>query len=222
MCQWMPRHRGQSRRFRPRPGTRSSWRRGQTGNQAPRNLQEVFDHGEAGGIGWRTGAGSEERNNRHGGFTPSLCRAVGSRRRRRDAAPSVHRPAAGESGRPGLRARRPWRARRAQAPGAEGPRVLLYLHGGGFCAGSIVSHRAMVTEAGRAAQARTLAIDYRRPPEQRAGRDASGSGWHRFRLAADYPVECPGCRMSSLSGRLCLTLIGTSSPNATAVHLCVA
>ncbi len=48
------------------------------------------------------------------------------------------------------------------APGAEASRVLLYLHGGGFCAGSIVSHRAMVTEAGRAAQARTLAIDYRR------------------------------------------------------------
>ena len=51
------------------------------------------------------------------------------------------------------------------APSAEGSRVLLYLHGGGFCAGSIVSHRAMVTEAGRAARARTLAIDYRRPPE---------------------------------------------------------
>jgi acetyl esterase/lipase len=43
--------------------------------------------------------------------------------------------------------------------------VLLYLHGGGFSAGSVVSHRAMVTETGRAAQARTLAIDYRRTPE---------------------------------------------------------
>ena len=51
------------------------------------------------------------------------------------------------------------------APGSDGPRVLLYLHGGGFSAGSIVSHRAMVTETGRAAQARTLAIDYRRTPE---------------------------------------------------------
>ena len=51
------------------------------------------------------------------------------------------------------------------APGADGSRVLLYLHGGGFSAGSIVSHRAMVTETGRAAQARTLAIDYRRTPE---------------------------------------------------------
>jgi epsilon-lactone hydrolase len=51
------------------------------------------------------------------------------------------------------------------APGADAARALLYLHGGGFSAGSIVSHRAMVTETGRAAQARTLAIDYRRTPE---------------------------------------------------------
>jgi epsilon-lactone hydrolase len=51
------------------------------------------------------------------------------------------------------------------APGADANRVLLYLHGGGFSAGSIVSHRAMVTETGRAAQMRTLAIDYRRTPE---------------------------------------------------------
>ena len=51
------------------------------------------------------------------------------------------------------------------APGADAGRVLLYIHGGGFSIGSIVSHRAMVTEAGRAAQARTLAIDYRRTPE---------------------------------------------------------
>jgi epsilon-lactone hydrolase len=51
------------------------------------------------------------------------------------------------------------------SPGADAARVLLYLHGGGFSAGSIVSHRAMVTEIGRVAQARTLAIDYRRTPE---------------------------------------------------------
>ncbi|MFL5289109.1 MAG: alpha/beta hydrolase [Rhodopila sp.] len=51
------------------------------------------------------------------------------------------------------------------SPGADVDRVLLYLHGGGFSSGSIVSHRAMVTETGRAAQARTLAIDYRRTPE---------------------------------------------------------
>ena len=51
------------------------------------------------------------------------------------------------------------------APGSEPSRVLLYFHGGGYCSGSIVSHRRLVTEAGRAACTRTLAIDYRLAPE---------------------------------------------------------
>ena len=51
------------------------------------------------------------------------------------------------------------------ASGSDASRVLLYFHGGGYCSGSIVSHRRMVTEAGRAAHSRTLAIDYRRAPE---------------------------------------------------------
>jgi acetyl esterase/lipase len=43
--------------------------------------------------------------------------------------------------------------------------VLLFFHGGGYCSGSIVSHRRMVTEAGRAARMRTLAVGYRLAPE---------------------------------------------------------
>jgi acetyl esterase/lipase len=50
-------------------------------------------------------------------------------------------------------------------PGSDASRVLLFLHGGGYCSGSIVSHRGMVTEAGRAAGARTLAVAYRLAPE---------------------------------------------------------
>jgi epsilon-lactone hydrolase len=49
--------------------------------------------------------------------------------------------------------------------GSDVSRALLYLHGGGYCSGSIVSHRRMVTEAGRAAGVRTLAIAYRLAPE---------------------------------------------------------
>jgi len=49
--------------------------------------------------------------------------------------------------------------------GSDVSRTLLYLHGGGYCSGSIVSHRRMVTEAGRAAGVRTLAIGYRLAPE---------------------------------------------------------
>jgi acetyl esterase/lipase len=44
-------------------------------------------------------------------------------------------------------------------------RVLLFFHGGGYCSGSILSHRRLVTEAGRAAGVRTLAIAYRLAPE---------------------------------------------------------
>jgi epsilon-lactone hydrolase len=36
-------------------------------------------------------------------------------------------------------------------PGSDASRVLLFFHGGGYCSGSIPSHRRMVTEAGRAA-----------------------------------------------------------------------
>ena len=49
--------------------------------------------------------------------------------------------------------------------GSDRSRVLLFFHGGGYCSGSIRSHRRLVTEAGRAAAARTLAIAYRLAPE---------------------------------------------------------
>jgi acetyl esterase/lipase len=51
------------------------------------------------------------------------------------------------------------------APGSNRDRVLVYLHGGGYCSGGLDSHRRLVTEAGRAAGARTLALDYRLAPE---------------------------------------------------------
>src|SRR5437870_1116410 len=51
------------------------------------------------------------------------------------------------------------------ASGSDSFRVLMFFHGGGYCSGSIVSHRRLVTEAGRAAGVRTLAIGYRLAPE---------------------------------------------------------
>ena len=53
----------------------------------------------------------------------------------------------------------------SEAPGADRESALLYFHGGGYCSGSIVSHRRLVTEAGRAAGVRTLAVHYRLAPE---------------------------------------------------------
>jgi epsilon-lactone hydrolase len=53
----------------------------------------------------------------------------------------------------------------SEAPGADPARVLLYVHGGGYVSGSLVSHRHMVAEAARQAGVRALALDYRLAPE---------------------------------------------------------
>ena len=50
-------------------------------------------------------------------------------------------------------------------PQADQRRVLMYVHGGGYVSGSIVSHRHMVAEIGRLAGVRTLALQYRLAPE---------------------------------------------------------
>jgi acetyl esterase/lipase len=59
----------------------------------------------------------------------------------------------------------------------------LFFHGGGYCSGSIRSHRRMVSEAGRAAAARTLAIGYRLAPEHPfpAALDDVVSAWRYLR-----------------------------------------
>lgn len=53
----------------------------------------------------------------------------------------------------------------SMTPEADVSRAILYLHGGGYLAGSIVSHRYVAVEIGRAAGARTLALGYRLAPE---------------------------------------------------------
>src|SRR3954454_13943713 len=50
-------------------------------------------------------------------------------------------------------------------PAADPARVILFLHGGGYISGSLLSHRHMIAQAGREAGARTLALDYRLAPE---------------------------------------------------------
>ena len=51
------------------------------------------------------------------------------------------------------------------APGADQSRAALFIHGGAYVSGSVVSHRPLATELGRAAGVPVLAIDYRRAPE---------------------------------------------------------
>ena len=52
-----------------------------------------------------------------------------------------------------------------RAPGSQTGRAILYLHGGGYVMGSANTHRSMVGEISRAAQAAALLVDYRLAPE---------------------------------------------------------
>ena len=69
-------------------------------------------------------------------------------------------------------------------PDADRSKAILYLHGGGYVIGSLDSHRHVAAEAGRAARARTLALDYRLAPEHPfpAAVDDAVAGY-RFLLA---------------------------------------
>ncbi len=51
------------------------------------------------------------------------------------------------------------------APNALNDLVILYLHGGGYAAGSIKSHEGLAAEVSRESKARVLLIDYRLAPE---------------------------------------------------------
>ena len=93
-------------------------------------------------------------------------------------------------------------------PGSDVSRVLMFFHGGGYCSGSIVSHRRMVTEAGRAARMRTLAVDYRLAPEHPypAAHEDAITAWRFLReqgmLARNIAVGG-----DSAGGNLTITLI---------------
>ena len=94
------------------------------------------------------------------------------------------------------------------APGADPSRVLLFFHGGGFCSGSILSHRRMVTEVGRAARRRTLAVGYRLAPEHpfpTAHEDALAA-W-RFLRAQGLAAGAIAVGGDSAGGNLTIALV---------------
>ncbi|MBX9711740.1 MAG: alpha/beta hydrolase [Xanthobacteraceae bacterium] len=94
------------------------------------------------------------------------------------------------------------------APGSDKARVLMYFHGGGYCSGSIKSHRRLVTEAGRAAKVRTLAVEYRLAPEHPfpAALEDAMSAW-RFLRAQGYAPSHIAIGGDSAGGNLTATLI---------------
>ena len=94
------------------------------------------------------------------------------------------------------------------APGSDDSRVLMFFHGGGYCSGSIASHRRMVTEAGRAAKIRTLAVGYRLAPEHPfpAAFDDATAAW-RFLRDQGYAPEHIVVGGDSAGGNLTCILI---------------
>ena len=94
------------------------------------------------------------------------------------------------------------------APGSDASRVLMFFHGGGYCSGSILSHRRMVTEAGRAAKIRTLAVGYRLAPEHPfpAAADDAMTAW-RFLRAQGYAPSQIAIGGDSAGGNLTSVLI---------------
>jgi acetyl esterase/lipase len=93
-------------------------------------------------------------------------------------------------------------------PGSDAARVLMFFHGGGYCSGSIVSHRRMVTEAGRAARMRTLAVDYRLAPEHPypAAHEDAMKAW-RFLRGQGIAARNIVVGGDSAGGNLTITLI---------------
>ena len=94
------------------------------------------------------------------------------------------------------------------ASGSDASRVLIFFHGGGYCSGSILSHRRMVTEAGRAARMRTLAIGYRLAPEHPypAAHEDAMTAW-RFVRRQGIPADRIAVGGDSAGGNLAITLI---------------
>lgn len=107
------------------------------------------------------------------------------------------------------------------APGSDASRVLLYFHGGGYCSGSIRSHRRLVTEAGRAAGVRTLALAYRLAPEARfpAAVDDAMKAW-RFLRRSGIAAEGIIVGGDSAGGGMTLALLTSLSDQGAALPAC--
>src|SRR5262245_25539415 len=94
------------------------------------------------------------------------------------------------------------------APGSDALRVLMFFHGGGYCSGSVASHRRMVTEAGRAARVSTFAVGYRLAPEHPfpAALDDALTAWRWLQM-----LQIPAARVAvggdSAGGGLTVALI---------------
>jgi len=92
--------------------------------------------------------------------------------------------------------------------GGSTERVILFIHGGSFNSGSIVSHRPLAANIALACKARALLIDYRLAPEHPfpgAGQDTLAA--YEWLLASGIPAEQIVVAGDSAGGTLTLALL---------------
>ncbi|MBM3551793.1 MAG: alpha/beta hydrolase [Alphaproteobacteria bacterium] len=96
----------------------------------------------------------------------------------------------------------------SRAPTSDASRALLFFHGGGYCSGSILSHRRMASEAGRAAGASALAVAFRLAPEHPfpAAYDDALKAW-RFLREQGFSADRIAVGGDSAGGGLTLALL---------------
>lgn len=86
--------------------------------------------------------------------------------------------------------------------------VVVYLHGGGYCIGSLGTHRPMLTHLAAAIGGRVLSVDYRLAPEHPhpAALDDAVAGY-RYVLASGVPPARIVIAGDSAGGGLCLATL---------------
>lgn len=95
-----------------------------------------------------------------------------------------------------------------ELPGARTDRVILYLHGGAYCIGSVAAYRGLAASIAKAAQARALVVDYRLAPEHpfpAAVQDVQAA--YQWLLAEGSPPVRVALAGDSAGGGLVLALL---------------
>jgi acetyl esterase/lipase len=91
---------------------------------------------------------------------------------------------------------------------ADGGRVILFFHGGGYGLGSIDTHRDLLARACRAARATALSVEYRLAPEHRFPAQLEDAlAAYRFLLAEGTPPSRIVVAGDSAGGALVLSLL---------------
>ncbi len=94
------------------------------------------------------------------------------------------------------------------AEGADGQKVMLYLHGGGYVIGSAATHRSLASRLSEASAAKVLVVDYRLAPEHpfpAAVEDALTT--YRWALSQGLHADKMAIAGDSAGGGLALALL---------------